>query len=114
MYAFSRTTSTLPRIRRTKVGMSDTPTATMTFVEPWPRTATTTRARRTLGKAIITSTTRMIRRSVQPPPAPLTRPSTSPPVRAMATAPSPVISESRAPVMTLLSTSRPYWSVPKG
>jgi hypothetical protein len=34
MYAFSRTTSTLPRMRRTKVGMSDTPTATMTFVEP--------------------------------------------------------------------------------
>src|SRR5713226_9525108 len=86
----------------------------MTFVEPWPRTATTTNASRTLGNAIITSTTRMISRSAQPPAAPLTRPRTSPPASAITTAPRPVTRERRAPVITRLSTSRPYWSVPKG
>ena len=64
------------------------------------------------GSEYNTSTKRINAPSMRPPASPATAPHSTPITRLTAVALSPIASESRVPIMSRLSTSRPYSSVP--
>src|ERR1700687_1086190 len=114
MYGEATIPSAIDRTVRAAVGVSRTTSAMMTLLTDWPSAAISASARMMGGSAMTLSTTRWLPVSAAPPRYAVTAPQSAPNVMPKTTDTSPTYSDSRAPQITRLSTSRPTWSVPMG
>ena len=113
VYSFSFSTSTEDLTILVKAGIETKLTAKIAFCTPGPNTATTTMARRILGKDIKMSIERIMTRSRFPPKYPAMRPRNVPKVSDIITTQKPIIIDILEPNIIRLKISRPRSSVPK-
>ena len=103
---------TWPRVRRTKIGVAETPIAIIALVRLGPRNAAIAIARIRNGQARKASVMREISASTAPPMKPAARPIGTPSSSEIETETTPASSDARVPQTTRERTSRPMSSVP--
>ena len=103
---------TWARVRRTKIGVADTPMAIMALLRLGPRKAASAMARIKKGQAKKASVMREITVSTAPPRKPAARPIGTPSISEIETDTTPASREARVPQITRDNTSRPISSVP--
>ena len=112
MKSSTLTLITWARVRRTKIGVAETPIAIMALVRLGPRKAESAIARIRNGQARKASVRREMKASTTPPTKPAARPMGTPRANEIETATTPASSDARVPQTTRESTSRPMSSVP--